>query len=273
MNELLGLAAVDAVRWWLTVDGPHLVIVDSRRRKNGPAGQLLDAKTVERLSKLYGVRRNMVATGPADELMAETFGTLRRSAGATLHAQAQELTTAYGTIKSRLANLRPSGTKDGQPYSPMNLDSGLSKLSWFVQPERWTPFDNLASTGVGIRTATTRMTRMERFYTRLDELKFLDVAAAVDALIERYELNCRVTEQNRVHGERALDRFLMFNGMKDGQRQSECAVAQGFLECAPEPLGNRLQNFFDAIQRDQTVMDFVKAIELLTARTPKRLDS
>lgn len=272
MNELLGLAAVDAVRWWLTVDGPHLAIVDSRRSKNGLAGQLLDAKTVERLSKLYGVRRNMVATGPADELMAETFGTLRRSAGSTLHAQAQELTKAYGTIKGGLANLRPR-TKDGQPYTPMNLDSGLSKLSWFVQPERWTPFDNLASTGLGIRSATARMTRMERFYTRLDELKFLDVAVAIDALIERYELNCRVTEQNRVHGERVLDRFLMFNGMKDGQQQSECDVAQGFLDCAPEPLGNRLQNFFDAIQRDETVIDFVKAIELPTARTPKRLAS
>ena len=151
MNELLGLAAVDAVRWWLAVDGPHLAIIDNHRSKNGADGQLLDAETVKRISKLYGVRRNMIATGSADDNMARTFGTLRRSGSTTLHAQARELTETYDAIKNELAKSRPINNKNAEPYTPKKLDSGLSKLSWFVQPEKWTPFDNLASTGLGIR--------------------------------------------------------------------------------------------------------------------------
>ena len=110
---------------------------------------------------------------------------------------------------------------------------------------------------------------MERFYVRLDELNFLEVAAAVDALIERCELNCRVTAENRLHGERVLDRFLMFRGMEIKQQTSECDVARGFRRCAPKPLSNRLGEFSSAIQEDENVIDFVKAVELATIRKPK----
>ncbi len=242
--DIFALAAADSVRWWSWADAPILkgIEVDQGR---------LTSDSVRLISKHYGFRRSMLATSENDLLIADTISSHVRD-GSNLEEQAEALKIVVEALSSR-APSAPDGRR------VRNLASGASKLAWFVEPKGWTPFDSLAAKGLGLSQGNA-LDRMVRFYRKLDAIHFLPIADLVNRHIEQSGLECRVSERNRLRGERIIDRYLMFIGQDPRQRIAELHLASHFAECLPGPARARLQNLMEGIKADRTLKEFAGAM-------------
>ncbi len=62
--------------------------------------------------------------------------------------------------------------------------SAVSKLMWFLRPNDWTMFDNLAANGLGIQRNASSKARMDKFYKALDEKKLPTLWRGMQRIIE-----------------------------------------------------------------------------------------
>ncbi|WP_019998950.1 hypothetical protein [Aureimonas ureilytica] len=248
--NVFALAAADAVRWWLTVDGPLLSIIHGPGSTR-PAKSPFSAEHVESVAKLYGFRRTMAGT-PDDDLRVAKLINSHTRQGTSLGEQARQL---QGLVRTLHEGQIP---RSGKPRTGLMV-SGTTKLAWFKDPTGWTPFDSIAATGLKI-PRTTPLDRMLRFYQALDMIGFLQMAAIVDQHIERHDLGCRISAFNRVRGERVVDRFLMFKGMEASRQTAELAIARHFVFCTPPYLCHSLTSLMLALMGDMNLRSRIRPL-------------
>lgn len=112
--------------------------------------------------------------------------------------------------------------------------SAATKLMWFVEPEDWTVFDNVASKAL-LRSPSkgNSIEKMERFYCELGNRCFVNDAKDIQANIEDSEFKF-------LHGTRVIDKFLLFVGAEDEGRNRSLDQCDTFVRylpnCASEPL-------------------------------------
>lgn len=249
MMDLLALAAADYVRWWQSVDAPLMMGIEKQASKGVGSGPL-DAQAVLTISKLYGFRRSMIAKPYFDQIIAETFSVHIRQ-GDSLKSQAVALCAVVENLSARMQDHAGDGARPVR-----NLASGASKLAWFVDPTGWTPFDTIAGKGID-HPSGDALVRMVRFYAKLDAIQFLDMATLINDHIEHLEIGFRVSERNRVRGERFIDRFLMFRGMPPERRKAETDITKYYVACLDADQRSRVDALMAAIKCDRSLTDLV----------------
>jgi hypothetical protein len=204
----LFIALCERLRWWLWFDAPQKALIEGK-------GQL-DEDDIRRIARHYSFARNLPSGG-----LADLAASLRSAALLPVTTLEQRSEVLAGVIK----NLQE------RHDSRFRLASGTTKLFWFVSPNCWTPFDRLASLGLGARSFDT-LERMRLFYRRLDEIDFVGKAEALDHVLA-------ANDMPPVGGARVFDMLLMLRG--DERRASSTrAMALAFGDGLPGNLRDRL---------------------------------
>lgn len=180
-----GFAAIcESVRWWFNFDGPQLRKIERQRE-----GMMMD--DARRIALTYNFARNLPTEYARARQVVDEVNAYRGKVYATLGERADR-------IEATVLQLQREGA------TTKRLVSGVTKLTWFVSPKDWTPFDRLAATAIGAKNADT-LARMRNYYRKLDEIGFLGFARRIDRLSSG-------TPFAAIGGTRILDKFLMFRG-------------------------------------------------------------
>lgn len=86
--------------------------------------------------------------------------------------------------------------------------SAVSKLMWFIRPNDWTMFDNLAARGLGVRPNSSSRARMNEFYKTLDNKKLPTLWRSMQRAID---LGCL----KGMPAPRVIDNLLMNRARED----------------------------------------------------------
>ena len=119
--------------------------------------------------------------------------------------------------------------------------SGATKWMWFLRPDGWTLYDNLAAKGLGIHHADT-VTRGVRYYERLDELGFPVYAREISTALQQHPVH-------GLFGERTIDKFLMLVGNDQKDRKYKIESCKAYLRSFPNPLRNQIKQSAERIGR------------------------
>jgi hypothetical protein len=217
------LALAEAVRWWLYFDGPQTLLCQ------GKVGPMLTRTDVRRIALNYNFARNLSEKDKYIDAVAEEINRFSGKRWPTLDARAAETEKAIRKIRS------VGGTK-------FRVVSGTTKLTWFVNPTDWTPFDRLAASAVGVREIDL-LARMRGYYRALDERGFLGTALRIRAYLDPEGLG-------KVGGERVLDKLLMMAPSDDKSAQGFRLMARAFAESLPSQMKENLIRAGEAIISD-----------------------
>jgi hypothetical protein len=185
IEEDFFLAICEALRWWLSFDGPQTGLVQNRPVPG------LTKKDVRNIAFTYNFSRNLSAHDDDIQYVAHRINAFFGRTWDDLDSRAAE-------IEAAIADIREHGGRD------LNLVSGTTKLSWFVSPTNWTPFDRLAAQSVKAKHQNT-VKRMRQFYAKLDDIAFLPCAKNIEDHLSS-------TLFSGLGGCRVLDKYLMLNG-------------------------------------------------------------
>ncbi len=236
--EFLKWAVIEHSRTWEGLDG--------KVRQSLAADDVIDAKLVREIGKEYLVNR-VVRRGEdgSDDRhanwLADRLNQTAQSWPDDLEGRALKC--------ARLARLAAKeGHTNGEPAS------AVTKFMWFLRPDGWTLFDNLAATGLGIpnRQATCRM------------LLFFEVLADRSFVRQSFEVNkaLRRGSFEHLYGERVIDKFLMLSGADDDWTGQIIGKCEEYHDALPKRIGSQLgqlaqqigQGFGETMLRDQTAV-------------------
>lgn len=214
-SKILYWSTVELYRQSLSLDG-----TEPQRIKDEGG---LNPRSVRRIATAYNVVRGIPGASKEDrkkgidknaKWYAEKLNTLKQTWPAPLIERA-----------NACANLTRDAEKKGK--SKDFQASAVTKLMWFLKPEGWTMFDDLAATGLGIKKQipdnshkekkATSVSRMLAYYQVLDLRDFTERAAELNEIINKSGIS--------IHGERLIDKYLMAstntewqdNWKKDGE--------------------------------------------------------
>ena len=159
---------VEAVRWWLAFDGPRSKMVIGN-------GNKLTRDDVRAIALTYNFRRNLPSNDSGVDVVSEHVNAFSGQEFSSFSERASKLVASIQSLKEQLAS--PARKRN------FRIVSGMTKLTWFVVPDNWTPFDRLAAKAVRARKADT-LDRMVEFYRLLDESGFAESAKAITACAE-----------------------------------------------------------------------------------------
>lgn len=209
-RELLRCAVVEHYRTRCRFDGPEL----KRLTPNG-----LDAPSVRRIAKEYYVNRGILSTKDA---------TGKKIAGRDDHADwlAKRLNDEAKKWPDKLIDRATRCTEVAKHASKMKhtngkLASAMTKLIWFLKPDGWTMFDELAANGLGIPEKKS-IDRMPLFFLALSDRGFTDDASAINEALNANGFG-------ELFGERVIDKFLMFSGNTVVQTSESISTCETFL--------------------------------------------
>ena len=163
----LSFAVKEAIRGWVAFDGMQRQWIEQNEAER------LSVETIRRIAIEYGFARNIPGGDNRDHAVELVADHLQRFHG----EQAQTLNERAECVQTAVERLRCAHKCLGY-RAPHRLVSGMTKLVWFVAPASWTPYDDLAATGLDIRKSDT-MKRMRAFYRKLDERGFVQMAADI----------------------------------------------------------------------------------------------
>jgi hypothetical protein len=218
----LFLALAEGLRWWLNFDGPqrHLCLTQ--------AGKLTRAD-VRRIALNYNFARNLPSEDQRIDDVAYEINRFSGKTWSTLDARAIE-------IEKTILKIKAIGATN------VHIVSGATKLTWFVSPTNWTPFDRLAAAAVGARNVNL-LARMRAYYRTLDERGYLRAASAICRHLDAEDLGA-------VGGERVLDKLLMMNSPDDKAAQGFRYMARAFPAALSSSMRTSLIRVGEAIVSD-----------------------
>lgn len=188
----MAAAVVEAVRWWIMFDGPKTVMI---QRNNGRVTK----SDVRDIASTYNFRRNLPADDQGVEKVVDCVNRFPKTRFTNFLSRANAIQEAVLCLQAELST--------PQRKRNIRIVSGMTKLTWFVAPDHWTPFDRLAAKAVGANKADT-LERMKQYYALLDGIEFTKYAAAITDCVKG-------TVFEGISGERVLDKFLMGYGEPD----------------------------------------------------------
>lgn len=110
---------------------------------------------------------------------------------------------------------------------------------WFLKPEGWTLFDNLASKSLLTGSDKDQVKRMKRFYTQLDCRCFVEDADQIQKIIRTFSDN--KNNLKTLHGARVIDKFLMLVGKSNDKRRIAIDINELFLKAIPSGTAKALK--------------------------------
>lgn len=254
--ELLYWAVIDQYRQSLSLDGIGLRLVE----QNGG----LDVRRLRRIAKTYNVVRGINGatqeekkrgSDPHAEWFVCELNKLACDWPATLLGRADRC-----AVLAEKACGSDQGGKNGQSHTNGYQASAVTKLMWFLKPDDWTMFDDLAATGLGIpkpafetietngktHRISNSITRMKAFYKELDRRNFVEHARSINCTIKT------TTDLLGLRGERIIDKFLMLLGSKsiaENSNWKEDVIGDNreFLDLVPPNLKDDLHSIATAI--------------------------
>jgi hypothetical protein len=200
----LFIALCERLRWWLWFDAPRQRLIE----KHGG----LTPDDVRQIAGHYRFARNL--HNDSIEELIKSLSLAAREDFETLESRAEQLAGIIDQLHTQHA-------------TRFRLMSGTTKLFWFVRPEGWTPCDKLARAGLGTG-GQAPIDQMKRFYRRLDEVGFLEHAAALDRSITGHGLP-------PLSGIRVLDVLLMIVGDAPALAERR-ETAMAFANSLPDAL-------------------------------------
>jgi hypothetical protein len=226
-RDLLRASVFEGVRWWFMFDGLQASAI-ARNNDNITVDQ------VGVIASQYNFRRNIPSEPERVQYVVDTANAF---AGKTFNSFDERATMMEASINDLHAQHMETSAK-GKAF---RIVSGMTKLTWFVAPQNWTPFDRLAAAAIGVKNADV-VKRMRAYYRKLDEIGFADVAS-------RIAEHAKGTPFEQVSGERILDKFLMFNG-EDKWTRAALPMANGFPDALPPQWRQELYDFTDKVLND-----------------------
>ena len=223
-KDIMRGSVYEGVRWWFAFDSLQSSAI---KKNNGNA----TVEQIGSIASLYNFRRNLPSEPERVLQVANAVNAYSGKTFKTFDDRAAALEHSINDLRTELAKTSPKG-------KAVRLVSGMTKLTWFVASENWTPFDRLAATALNVKNADA-VKRMRAYYRKLDEIGFADKAAAI------FEIS-RGTPFDQVSGERILDKFLMFHGEVEWT-QTALPLANAFPDALPLPWRKELLAFADEI--------------------------
>jgi hypothetical protein len=200
------IALCECLRWWHAFDAAQCYLIETHG---------MDGIDVRRIAIQYGFIRNLKTGGDCD--LVERLRSVADLSAQNLQQRAEQLAEVIQQYQA---------THDAHHRA----FSGATKLFWFLNPEGWTPYDKLASAGLGIKG--TSSSRMINFYKSLDELAFLQKADEISQILREHELDY-------LRGERVYDKILMMRGAPNANMQT---VALAYANALPSHYQEQLIN-------------------------------
>ena len=226
-TDLLRGSIFEGVRWWFAFDGLQTTAIAKNDSK-------ITADQVRTIASQYNFRRNIPSEIDRVQLVADAVNTFSGQTYSTFDQRAAMIEASIDSLHTKLVETSPKG-------KAFRIVSGMTKLTWFVTPQNWTPFDRLAASAVGVKK-TDVVKRMRAYYQKLDSIGFSDVAA-------RIAEHAKGTPFEQVSGERILDKFLMFKGEKIWT-EAALPIANGFPDALPHQWRQELYDFTDKVLND-----------------------
>lgn len=147
-------------------------------------------KTLRNIARAYGVSRGILKDREAD--VAQMLDAKLSGWPSTLTERAQFVQEMARQAQS-------------QNFTKGILLSAFSKIIWFTRPEGWTLYDSFARRGLKAKRADGQKSDFERYYNRLDVLKFQEAMKAGKEVIAKSQFPYLWPE--RIH-----DKYLMYLG-------------------------------------------------------------
>lgn len=207
MKAPLFLALCEGLRWWLCFDGPQTALC------RGSGGRVRVAD-VRRIAYQYNFSRLLSQDDQSVQKIAEKVNEFAERPWVTMDSRAED-------IEKAVIELMESGATNRR------LVSGMTKLTWFIAPKHWTPFDRLAAEAAHAKEIDA-LARMRSFYRRLEAARFLETSRAIQAHLNTGGLG-------EMGGERVLDKLLMMKA-RGPSADNLKTLATGFAQCLPPTL-------------------------------------
>ena len=183
-------AVYEAVKWWFAFDG---ILTHQIKQQSGQ----ITMHQTRAVANLYNFGRNMPSEDARVQHVVDAVNRFSGEVYPTFDSRAADIEQAITTLHSELTRTSPTN-------KAFRIISGMTKLTWFVAPENWTPFDRLACAALNICTVDS-VQRMRNFYKKLDAIGYAETSARIKGIAKN-------TPFSAISGERILDKFLMFNG-------------------------------------------------------------
>lgn len=233
--------------WWAT-DGINRALVE---RKGG-----FDAALIQRIGLEYRVWRGVTAQkARRDASKVKPQSRLTAEARAARDQLVQRLCDHF----NREARSWPTGLLERAKRCEEIMQAGIAikcfadaqisgttKFMWFLKPDRWTMFDDLAATGLGVKKTKSSLDRMRAFYSRLAEKGFEACAGEMQNRID-------TTIFKGMPATRICDRLLMDNALFKTagafQLTQEIEQRSSFARLLPANVGNDLEALAKDLER------------------------
>lgn len=203
--------------FWLTFDGPTL------KKMEGKGGKLT-GDLARKISVRYSTHRTFRKSSANKNEKWDAI------AGA-ITALSQEMT---GSLTDKAERCRACAEELGANTSAIPY-SGVTKLVWFLKPERWTIYDRFVANALA-PPGTYGAERFSKFYQAL-EPSFDRVTEAIAEPVHAVEESIRP--------ERVIDSFLMLAGGPE-ERREEVRLK---VACLPKLLRTRMDEASEEIAR------------------------
>ena len=167
-RQFLRPATIEHLRHWWASDGLF------HHRIHMPDGAI-DPVTVRQIFTAYGVNRGLRSGN--EGLVAEILQD-------ELQYWPEQLLDRAERARHIATKLSQTPGISGETITKGVLLSGVSKVVWFVRPQGWTLYDSFARRGLGSSLRATGRDEYEKYYNRLDFLRFpmaMDLAREVIA--------------------------------------------------------------------------------------------
>jgi hypothetical protein len=229
-------AVTEHVRTWLGDDGPFRHMIE---KQNG----CLDGITLRRIAIAYNVSRG-----------------IRKGADGVDHAGA--LAQIINNASPWPSDLRARAYKcleiakeaQSRGHTTGLQASGLTKFSWFVQPDCWTVYDRFVAGAMKVRGGAPEAKVMQ-FYEELEKRGFVDVAKQVQAQVDKWQTM-------PLFGARVLDKFMMLSGAREtgefNWANSFVWTAKSFLEILPDEWRQSVERLAESVETTIDGRDFLR---------------
>lgn len=213
-RELLKWAVVEHYRTWRSFDGIQL-------KRMPPDG--IDAASVRRIAKEYYVNRGILSTKDANGKKIAGRDDHADWLAIRLNDEAKNWPGPLNDRATRCAEVAKHASKE--KHTKGELASAITKLVWFLKPDGWTMFDELAANGLGIPEKRS-IDRMPLFFRALSDRGFTDDARTINEALNANGFG-------ELFGERVIDKFLMFSGNTVVQTGESISTSETFLHSLP----------------------------------------
>ncbi|MDF2367236.1 hypothetical protein [Sneathiella sp.] len=230
-KKILTASVFEHYRWYLADD----FISEEKVRLN--KGKLTP-ELLTSIGRRYEVGRNL-KTGENDnpQRIAKELNEVVNNWPKELVERANRCVEIANILREK--GLTPAHGQNSTPGTPL---SAVTKLVWFIKPDSWTLYDELASKAVLTRKRNGDTdSKMIRYYKILSSRGFIQTSEKIKCIVNKYEMF------KKLHGTRIIDKYLLFTGMENDTRDNRICDIDIFKNALPNTVSKELAKLSNEI--------------------------